>query len=329
MINIAYSSSEYYFKPSLVSIYSLLKNTDTEVHLFFLSSRVSEGNKHLLEYLVKRFNAKLSIIEVDSALIEFACRLNLPLMRGNYSTYARILLAEILPDIDQIFLIDSDTLIAGDIGGICEYVNTGKIIYSVRDYVISNIHSRHEDLDLRSRSYFNMGVVYIDLKAWRSAGLTELLKTNFLKESKLKIADQSIVNRYLADFIGELPLKYNFYTYFHSSMSHAKFAAQNNNTTFCDEKEFAEAKRYPVIIHFIGTWYERPWFKENLSNQAALYLKYWHEIYGLADLFDTPKRPLISRCYDFLSTAIYKCFGFDAYFWFRYNLVQKMKRDGW
>jgi lipopolysaccharide biosynthesis glycosyltransferase len=326
VINIAYSSSEYYFKPSLISIYSLLKNTDADVHLYFLSSRVSESNKNLLENLVKKFNAKLSIIEVESELIEFAFRLNLPLMRGNYSTYARILLAEILVDVDDILLIDSDTLVVDEIQSIYDYVDTGKILYSVRDYVISNIHSRHEAPDLSGKSYFNMGVLYINLKAWRAAGLTEVLKSRFEVGRKLKIADQSIVNRYLSEFIGELPAMYNFYTYFHYDMDYLKYKHLNNETTFCDVDEFERAKRHPVIIHFIGTWYERPWFKKNLSNKTALYLEYWYELYRHMDLFDTPRRSLILRCYDFLSTSIYRYFGFDTYFWFKYNVVQKIKR---
>lgn len=326
MINIAYSSSEYYFKPTLVSIYSLLKHTDVDVHIYFLSSQVSECNKHRLEDLVKKFNAKLSIIEIESELVKFSSKLNLPLMRGNYSTYARILLAEILDEVDDILLIDSDTLVVDDIQSIFEYVDTKKILYAARDYVISNIHSRHEDLELSCKPYFNMGVLYINLKAWRAAGLTEVLKSRFEVERKLKIADQSIINRYLNEYIGELPVMYNLYTYFHYDMDYSKYEQLNNETKFCVKDEFERAKRHPVIIHFIGTWYERPWFKWNLSNETHLYLKYWYELYSRVDLFDTPRRSLRSRLYDVLCTSIYSYFGLDTYFWFRYNVVQKMKR---
>lgn len=326
MINIAYSSSEYYFKPSFVSIYSLLKNTDSDVHIYFLSSGVSEGNKNLLENLVKKFNAKLSIIEVENELEKFASRLNLPLMRGNYSTYARILLAEILVNIDDILLIDSDTLVVGEIQSIYDYIDTDKILYAVRDYVISNRCSRHEDFELSEKPYFNMGVLYINLKAWRSAELTNVLKSRFEAEHKLKIADQSIVNRYLSEFIGELPVMFNFYTYFHYEMDYLKYEQLNNETTFCAIDEFEQAKNHPVIIHFIGTWYERPWFKKNFSNRTDLYLEYWNELYSPMDLFDIPRRSVLARIYDFLSTSIYSYFGFNWYFWFRYNLVQKIKR---
>ena len=326
VINIAYSSSEYYFKPSLVSIYSLLKNTNSDVHLYFLSSGVSENNKKILENLVKKFNAKLSIIEIESELEKFASRLNLPLMRGNYSTYARILLAEILVSVDSILLIDSDTLVVDEIQGIYDYVDTDKILYAARDYVISNRYSCHEDFELSEKPYFNMGVLYINLKAWRSAGITKVLKGRFEAEHKLKIADQSIVNRYLGEFIGELPVMYNFYTYFHYEMDYLEYEQLNNETIFCTMNEFDQARHHPVIIHFIGTWYERPWFKNNLSNQATLYLKYWNELFSPVDLFDTPRRPVLVQIYDFLSTSLYSYFGFNWYFWFRYNLVQKIKR---
>jgi len=326
MINIAYSSSEYYFKPSLVSIYSLLKNTDSDIHIYFLSSGVSESNKKILEDLVKNFKAQLSIIEVESELIKFASKLNLPLMRGNYSTYARILLADILVDVPEILLIDSDTLIEGDIGNISAHFDANKVLHAARDYVISNKNSRHEDAELSSKPYFNMGVLHINLNQWRRLGITELLKNRFQEEHKLKIADQSIINRYLYEFIGELPVVYNFYTYFHYKMDYHQYEELNNQTVFCNKEEFERARRYPVIIHYIGTWYERPWFNKNLSNLSQRYLEYWNDIFTISELFDTPKRSIMARLYDFISISIYNLFGFKYYFWFKYNLVQKLKR---
>jgi lipopolysaccharide biosynthesis glycosyltransferase len=328
MINVAYSSSEYYFKPSLVSIYSLLKNTySADIHVYFLSSGVSKSNKKTLEKLVRRFKAQLSIIEVETELIKFSSALNLPLMRGNYSTYARILLADILVDVTEILLIDSDTLVVGDIQNIYGHTKTGKILYAVRDYVISNRNSRHEDSALSSKPYFNMGVLHINLKQWRILGITEVLKSRFEEGYKLKIADQSIINRYLSEFIGELPAIYNFYTYFHYDMDYLEYEKLNNETAFCDQQEFDRARSNPVIIHFIGTWYERPWFKKNLSCETDRYLKYWNDMFSPSDLFDTPRRSFVAWTYDFLSMSIYSFFGFKWYFWFKYNLVQKLKRS--
>ena len=327
MINVAYSSSEYYFKPSLVSIYSLLKNTDSDIHIYFLSSGVSETNKKILENLIQKFKAQLSIIEVESELNKFASKLNLPLMRGNYSTYARILLADILVDVTEILLIDSDTLVVDDIQNICIHLDAEKILHAARDYVISNKNSRHEDASLSSSSYFNMGVLHINLNQWRRLGITEVLKNRFEEGHKLKIADQSIINRYLNEYIGELPVIYNFYTYFHYEMNYSEYEQLNNQTLFCNQEEFERARMNPVIIHFIGTWYERPWFKKNLSHQSQRYLEYWNDIFTISDLFDIPKRSLIAWTYDFISISIYNLFGFKYYFWFKYNLVQKIKRS--
>jgi lipopolysaccharide biosynthesis glycosyltransferase len=327
MINVAYSSSEYYFKPFLVSIYSLLKNTDSDIHVYFLSSGVSKSNKKILENLVRKFKAQLSIIEVESELIKFSSALNLPLMRGNYSTYARILLADILVDVTEILLIDSDTLVVDDIQNIYGHMKTGKILYAVRDYVISNRNSRHEDSALAAKPYFNMGVLHINLNQWRTFGITEVLKSRFEEGHKLKIADQSMINRYLSEFIGELPAIYNFYTYFHYDMDYLEYEQLNNETVFCDQQEFDRARSHPVIIHFIGTWYERPWFKKNLSRETDRYLEYWNDMFSPSDLFDTPRRSFVAWAYDFLSMSIYSFFGFKWYFWFKYNLVQKIKRS--
>ena len=246
-------------------------------------------------------------------------------MRGNYSTYARIFLADILPNIENILLIDSDTLIVRDISEIKRYKFGSKIMLACRDYVVSNKFSSHEDKDLSFSDYFNMGVLNIQLTMWREKRLTEYLEANINVNESLKIADQSIINRYLKKYIGNLDLKFNFYTYFHYKFDYAYYKLQNNTSQFMVENEFYESREKPIVIHFIGTWYERPWFKKNICPYKIEYLKYWKSCFDINELFEKPKLNLKNYLYDMTSQFVFKFFGLKAYFLFRYRLVQLMK----
>lgn len=323
-MNIVYSSSDYYFKPTLVSIYSLLKNSVENHKIILLSSGISRENQLKFENLVTSMHSEPSVIEIEKILETKALKMNLPIMRGNYSTYARLFLSEIL-DLDSVLLIDSDTLVVGDISNIMNEINEDGIMFASRDFVISNKYSNHEDKDLSEKKYFNMGILYTNLSNWRKNDISSIFKNNFNCNHKLKIADQTIVNKYLHSFVTEISVRFNWYTYFHYNFDYCFYKSQNNKTNFIEENEFNESKVNKIIIHYIGTWFERPWYKFNIINNNDLYLNYWNELFEASDLFDAPSISFKSF-YDFLSIIVFKVFGMKAYYNFRYIFIQKLKK---
>ena len=169
-----------------------------------------------------------------------------------------------------------------------------------------------------------MGIVLLDLAAWRSLDLTSLVRDNFDVSHQLKIADQSIFNKYLSDYISELHIKYNWYTYFHYKFSFEDYLRKNNSTQFLSHSVFEEARMEPVIIHFIGTWFERPWYKRNSCAYNDVYRSYWSKIFQFSDLYPIPKLSYKS-CYSYISYVIKKFLGDRLDYFFRYVLVQKLK----
>lgn len=323
-MNIVYSSSEFYFKPTLVSTYSLLKNSNCKHEIYLLSSQISKKNKSLFCNLVTSMGSIAHVLEIDHILEKKAVEFNLPLMRNNYSTYTRLFLSEIL-DIESALLIDSDTLILGEIENIKSELNNTSAIFAARDYVISNKYSRHEDPNLSNKNYFNMGIIYINLMKWREYKLTAHIKQNFDKEYNLKIADQTIVNKYLHNYISEINIKFNWYTYFRYDFDYDFYLSQHNQTSFISKVDFKHAKDYPVVIHYIGTWFERPWFRKNICLDREIYYKYWDELFSKFDLYPSPSFKF-STLYNYISIWIFKFLGLKTYYNFRYIIIQKIKR---
>ena len=175
ILNVAYSSSNYYFKPTLVSVVSLLENSASVANVYLLSSGVSESNKERFISEVKLRKAAPHIVEIEKVLQQKSEEFGFPVMRGNYSTYARLFLAELV-DADDVLLIDSDTLVVGDVGGIAHEIDAESVLLAARDFVISNKNSYHEDPDLAAVPYFNMGILWVNLKVWREKKLGGVLK---------------------------------------------------------------------------------------------------------------------------------------------------------
>ena len=322
-MNIVYSSSEYYFKPTLVSIFSLLKNSSAKHEIYLLSSKVSSKNKTIFNDLVSSMGSKPHILEIDDVLEKKAREFNFPIMRENFSTYARLFLSEILT-VESVLLLDSDTLVVGEIQEIIKEINNNYVMFASRDYVVSNKFSRHEDPELSMKSYFNMGVLYINLENWREKNLTQIIKNSYDKKYKLKIADQTIVNKYLHKFISEIDVKFNWYTYFRYNFDYEFYLSQNNCTQFLNKDDFINAKENPIVIHYIGTWFERPWFRRNICKTEDLYRSYWLKIFKKSDLYRVPSIKLRGM-YDYLSLFIFRFFGIKAYYNFRYKFIQMIK----
>lgn len=324
-MNIVYSSSEYYYKPTYVSVFSLLTNSREKHNIILLASDISYEKVKELETMVLGLGSNFEYRDITNRLENIGQEYNLPLMRGGYSTYARVFLSEILDDKDHVLVIDSDTLVLGDVAELIK-PNTESVLLACRDYVVSNKYSAHEDPDLSANYYYNMGVVYMNLRKWRELGLSSRINSRDLQSFKLRIADQSLINRFLGDYIGGLDIKFNFYTYFHYDFNHGFYKAQSNGLGFMMKSEFYSAKSKPIILHFIGTWYERPWFKYNISPYKKIYLKYWSSCFPIDQIFEIPKLGTKSISYDISSLLVYWLFGRRMYFAFRYRLVQGLKK---
>ena len=72
--------------------------------------------------------------------------------------------------------------------------------------------------------------------------------------------------------IARLPLNYNYYSPVH------RVPYKDVCKVFCTKRVFTSEeleneKKNPVIIHFFGHSYERPWFKHNASYMKKEYLK--------------------------------------------------------
>ena len=275
-MEIVYSSSDAYASCTGVSLHSLyMHNKDVEVlNVYILSTDITPANKERLHNTAKSFGRELTIIDAKDDFVREAERLHLPLLRGAYNTYGRVMLNTWFSHLDKIFVVDSDTMVCGSLKPAWEKEISKYLLAAVPEMAMYNPYNHQEDPEILSAidMYYNMGICIINLKLWREKDIDKLIYENIQKETKgFMIADQSIINKYIGNEIARLPLNYNYYSPVHRVPYDTVCSVFSTKTVFSRD-EFEDAKKHPVIIHFFGHSYERPWFKHNASYKKKEYL---------------------------------------------------------
>ena len=261
--NVVYIADKNYYKFSLVSIVSLMQNTNARpsITLILLFNESTEEKEELIR--VKRMfpDIIIEIVYFDSSLVK-----NIQAKAHvSQAAYAKLFLPEFLKEKNEIIFIDGDTLIMDDICNLhkirkdinCSIGAVWDIAYTYDNRVLEK-----ED----SEKNFNSGVMYMNLERMREKRYTKhLLDFVETKNHLTRLNDQAAFNYVLKHDWSELPRRWNVVdTYFWK-------------TTDKKGIELKELLENPGIIHFTGS--EKPWNYKC----AHPYKSYFREILNLID----------------------------------------------
>jgi lipopolysaccharide biosynthesis glycosyltransferase len=331
-MNIVYSTSESYAEPTAISMYSLLANNSCckVLDLFVIESGLSNKSRQIITDIADSFSRFVVFINADKVFSQVVSDYNLELLRGGYSTYARVFINHFLPNIDRVILIDSDSLVLQSLHEFWEHDMNGAVIGAVPEIVVYGKRSFHEDPSLVNGCdyYYNMGMVLFDLQAWRDQNIDKILSDALTQKipQKYLIADQSIINKHLSDRISRVSLKFNFYTFMHALPSKSVLDKLFKKQIF-DYIEVKAASTSPAIVHFVGNWIERPWYRRGKSVYKEVYLLYRGMTpYKSQNLWEKPKESAFTN---FLNEGIfifYQLLPLNWYLIFRYDYLQRFKK---
>lgn len=274
IIHVAYCLDNGYAEPTCVSMASMLANTKSNVHFHVVSNRLNEENKNKLASLQKQFkHGEWSFYKLELNETAFILSRHVTI-----EAYYRFFLSKILPELERVIYIDGDTVVVGDILELWKENLEGKAVGVVPD-IISFYTSLRKSLFNFKHDwyYFNSGVLLLNLKEFSKLyALDELPKIiNFLHNRSVEnnvpfFEDQDVLN-YLVN--GEehakfLNAKYNLY-----DIIIDRLPLQHQNKI----KDYIDLHNFPVIIHFIGSGFKKPWhLKFNIMpfKHWLLYYKY-------------------------------------------------------
>lgn len=279
-MNVVFSSSESYAKCTGVAICSLLvTNTELkELNIYVIITDMTIENQTKIYNMVSNYGRTISFIHADNILKNAQYELGLTAFKGGLNTYARAIANKVMPsNVDKALFVDSDIVFNGSLKDIEELEMELTIIAGVPEVMLMTKFVCYEDVELLEQcsNYVNYGVVYVNLKNWRRFDGDEMIKQCVISYGKkFHIAEQSILNLTFKDYTEVLPCNYNYYTMLHG-VSYETLMKRYPRRKLFSKKEVQEAAENPIIIHFVGDYFNRPWYKNNICKYNDTYEKYY------------------------------------------------------
>lgn len=286
-------TDDNYAQHCAVMLCSLFENN--RAHTFtvhILINTLKDEYKKSLKKLAESYNSEVLFYEVDSTLLE-GCKYR-SLRPLSEAAYYRVLLSSIIPtNIDKILYLDCDIVVIGDVGELFEIELDGYPLAAVQEPVeICEDHRRQLSIPY-GESYFNSGVLLINLDYWRkNDSQTSLLE--FSKRDRFVYChDQDALNYVFKKQWYRLPPKWN--------KSNTATLELIDFYHILDKREYIKDAR---IIHYIDE--PKPWYGIYGTRYRKLYKKYlkisgWKSInIKVKNPLNLYKRVFISRLKGFL-----------------------------
>ena len=260
-MNILLASDDNYAPLLGVTIYSLLKNNENDfnkINIFVLDDGISNRNKDKLYEFSKNFKCDvvLSFIEYDNIgkVLNMDIKATRPL-----STFARLFATSLLDDsIDKILYMDCDALVVGSLKELWKTDISGYDCGAVLDVAQTYINGF---LNLpKDETYFNSGLLLINLKKWRDNNLEKKFLDFIIKnDGEVFHNDQGVINFICKGNILKLPFKYNILSPFFEVSCDDVFKFYNVDDYYSKDL-IEDALKNPVFIHLTQFLNGRPWF---------------------------------------------------------------------
>lgn len=248
MINLLFSADENYIQHLTVVLHSIYDNNkENRFRIFFFVSGNTLLHKKLL-LTIKELGFEYEIISVDPSDFNIFHTSH----HATLANYYRLHLAKLLPaDVQKVIYLDSDIIVKGNLKELWE---TDIAKYAIGAVEEKNIH-RHAELGIPPQyTYFNSGVMLINVNYFRETGFFEKAKSYYTQNrDNILWWDQDIMNALLYDKTYLLPFKWNLKTDDFQTGS-------------------PEITREVCIIHFTGSF--KPWHYKNAHPRKDDYFYY-------------------------------------------------------
>ena len=257
MKTVIYACDENYVSLTLVSCTSLLVHNPA-THIVLLGFNLSEESFDLVRNQVVARSGTFTAIDVSEQIQRLAAAGTCAYV--SYAVYARLFIADMLKnEHGKVLYLDCDTLVRGSLDELFSLDLHGHATALGFDCV----HKRYKTVvNLPSdKAYYNSGVMLIDLDAWRAHHCTETLLSEIdHPHGRNPLGDQDIIVRALNDDIAPLSPRFNFLSQFFM-LDYGGVQALTGKRVGCftSKAEYNAAKADPVVCHFSGNTFGRPW----------------------------------------------------------------------
>lgn len=250
-MNIVCNIDHNYIKYCVVMLVSLLENNKgNNISIYIIASDLRKEDKQLMADLLSQYDHQLFFYDVSDDILR-----NCPIREGSYisvSTYFRIFLSTILPEtVSKVLYLDCDLIVRKDIKALWSTDITNYALACVED-TCSN--SKDENPYVRlgyssTYSYFNAGVLLINLDYWREHKIQEQC-LDYIQNNpnRLKYYDQDVLNAIVHDQKLFVSFTWNMQEGFYRRKRRIRKQVWTEIDQYLDD---------PSILHYLGR--RKPW----------------------------------------------------------------------
>jgi lipopolysaccharide biosynthesis glycosyltransferase len=249
-IDVALCFDQHLALPAVVAIASILQNAQNRIQ-FHLVIDPAPNLARLMHAALINFGGTGRIIE---AAPEKAIRVHdySPYGVRSFATYRRLLLADILPDLNRLLYLDADVIVRHDLTELWMTPLENCPLGAVPDAWAAD----SEAMLLRyPRGYFNSGVLLMDLARWRDNYIGQqavaAAQTAQAVPDSASLVDQGALNDVLRDDWLRISPRWNFTAYFSDATALALGLSG---------EDLAVLREEPSLVHFVGGY--KPWLAD-------------------------------------------------------------------
>ena len=265
------AADDNYARPLTVMLHSAVANLrkGATLHVILMDGGIREQSWAAIKESLANEPIEIMVVKPDASRIR-------DLVTSHHIThtaYFRLLAAELLPDwLDKVIYLDSDVLVRGDLTELWAADLQDHYCLAVPDIACPFVDARLGGANRRkanpylaaispipnwkqlgldgSGSYFNSGVMVLNLQRWREENVAaDLLKCLRDNEQHVWCWDQYALNVVFAGQWGQLPASWN-------QGAHV-FEYPDESCSPIDVDAFVEMRDRPDIIHYTTEW--KPW----------------------------------------------------------------------
>ena len=264
---LAFSCDNGFAFPMLAAACSALRSTTEQVEIVVLDAGMTAETLDKVKRILS-VSANLRIVSMDAAATNILSKFN---MRRHQSvaTYARLLMPSLVRDLKQCLYVDCDVLFTDDCSQLwkqgIEAIRATPAA-AIQDYGYArqaNAPGLQRTLETgeadATATYFNAGVLMMDLDAWREQELGErILKRATEEPGGFENVDQDAINLTLGRRIAPLDSRWN-----------VQLDAVWSRPSIQSER--AAAVSDPGLLHFTGP--RKPWHAGRPRKERLRWMK--------------------------------------------------------
>lgn len=262
-IHIAFCIDKNYPLQVMLVINSILKNntSKSKYKFYIIENNLSKLDKFHITMFAKLKGQDVKIIHTDTTIIDNGKNVfeRSSVSMTKYITrigIARILLPKLLPKLKRVLYLDVDLVVLGDLKSLWNMNLENHMAGMSCHYAVSE----DRKYVIKTRDYFNSGVILMDLEKWRENNISEKM-INLLQKKVYKVPDQDVIKEVLGENIKEISFLWNF-----------------TNYLFWAKDVIKVPQNVKILHYYYGK--AKPWNSLFCKDEDILcYLKYWNKSY--------------------------------------------------